>query len=63
MTVKELKEKINDLPDDMEVMLEQTKEEFKYGLLNTIKVKEELFIDPFFRVTLMNDESIILSDE
>ncbi|PQL89612.1 hypothetical protein [Apibacter sp. wkB309] len=63
MTVKELKEKINDLPDDMEVMLEQTKEEFKYGLLNTIKVNEELFIDPFFHVTLITDESIILSDE
>lgn len=63
MTVKELKEKINDLPDDMEIMLEQTKEEFKYGLLNTIKVNEESFIDPFFLVTLMNDESIILSDE
>lgn len=63
MTVKELKEKINDLPDDMEVMLEQTKEEFKYGLLNTIKVNEELFIDPFFQVTLITDESIILSDE
>lgn len=63
MTIKELKEKIKDLPDDMEVMLEQTKEEFKYGLLNTIKVNEELFIDPFFRVTLMTDESIILSDE
>lgn len=63
MTIKELKEKINDLPDDMEVMLEQTKEEFKYGLLNTIKVNEELFIDPFFQVTLITDESIILSDE
>lgn len=63
MTVKELKEKINDFPDDMEVMLEQTKEEFKYGLLNTIKVNEESFIDPFFQVTLITDESIILSDE
>lgn len=45
MTVKELKEKLADLPDNMGVFMAERVSEFKYGLVNSAKVKEITFHD------------------
>jgi len=45
MTVKELKEKIENLPDNMEVFIAERKTEFAYGLVNSAYVKEITFYE------------------
>lgn len=45
MTIKELKEKIKDLPESMEVFLADRKTEFGYGLANSAYTKEIFFTD------------------
>jgi hypothetical protein len=43
MTVKDLKNILSTLPDDMDVFMAERKTEFTYGLLNSAKVKEIYF--------------------
>lgn len=43
MTVRELKEKLNKLDDNLEVFIEKTDDEFEYTLINSVSVKEVLF--------------------
>ncbi len=43
MTIKELREAIKDLPDNMEVFMYERQTEFAYGLVNSAKVKEIKF--------------------
>lgn len=45
MTVKELKEKLKDVPDTMEVFIGERVTEFNYGLVNSAGVKNVLFYD------------------
>ena len=45
MNIKQLKEKIKDLPDSMEVFLSERKTEFGYGLLNSAYTKEIFFTE------------------
>lgn len=40
MTIKELKEQIKDLPDDMKVMICGGKTEHQYGCVNSVYVKD-----------------------
>lgn len=48
MTVKELKEKIESLPDNMDVFIDERLTDFRYGLVNSAKVKEiEFTEDPY----------------
>lgn len=44
MNIKELKEKIKDLPDIMDVMIEQTND-YRYAMSNEIEVDTILFKD------------------
>ncbi len=48
MTIKELKQKIADLPDNMEVFVAERKTEFSYGLVNSAYVKEIFFTEDEF---------------
>lgn len=43
MTVKELKEKLNNLPDSMDVMIPRVDEESLYTLLESVTVKSIRF--------------------
>lgn len=67
MTVKELKQVIKDLPDSMEVFLdERLTDEFKYGLVNSAEVKNILFYDsgdPDNKDVQAYDNVLILSEE
>ena len=40
MTVKQLKKELEKYPDNMEVVLAETKTEFAYGELNSVKKKK-----------------------
>lgn len=48
MTIKELKQKIENLPDNMEVFLAQRKTDFGFGLANSVYVKEIFFTEDEF---------------
>jgi hypothetical protein len=48
MTVKELKNSLEGLPDNMLVMLMQTNDESAYNLINTVEIREITFSDPDF---------------
>lgn len=67
MTVKQLKEKIQNLPDTMEVFMdERLTGEFRYGLVNSAKVRNILFYDsgdPTNEDVQAYDEVLILSEE
>ena len=67
MTVKQLKEKIQNLPDTMEVFMdERLTDEFKYGLVNSAKVLKILFYDSGDSTNedvQAYDEVLILSEE
>lgn len=45
MNIKELKEAIKDLPDNMDVMIEQTNDESRYGMANEVEVENVKFQD------------------
>jgi len=45
MDIKELKEKITNLPDHMDVMIETPDAEFDYSLLNTAEIMNITFRD------------------
>lgn len=45
MNVKELKEKIKDLPDNMDVFIEQTNDEFRCSIVKDVNVLELMFTD------------------
>lgn len=45
MTVKELKSIIADLPDNMQIFMDERLTEFRYGLVNSAYVKEILFLE------------------
>lgn len=45
MTVKELKAIIADLPDNMQIFMDERKTEYRYGLINSAGVKEITFSD------------------
>ena len=45
MTVKQLKQELENISDNTEIFLVQRKTEFGYGLLNSIYTKEVFFIE------------------
>lgn len=68
MTIKQLKEVIKDLPDNLQVFLDErlTDDEFKYGLANSAFVKKILFYDgsePENEDYHAHEEVLILSEE
>lgn len=67
MNVRQLKEHIEDYPDNMEVFLAPRKTEFYYGLLNSVRSKEIKFTeDPSEEEdynTLMGFDTVVILDE
>nr|WP_199083392.1 hypothetical protein [Pedobacter sp. ASV19] len=64
MTIKELKAKIADLPDNMDVMVEQTNEEGRYGMSQTVEVRSVQFSDPEVpKKDWATEKCLIISDE
>jgi hypothetical protein len=64
MTVKELKEKLNQYPDNMSVFLAERKTEFSYGLLNSVRSKQIDFKeDPDDKKAMATDTVIVLDEE
>jgi hypothetical protein len=60
MTVGELKEKLNSIPDNMDVMIEKIDQEFNLSLLENAEVKKCTFRDG---KVWAKDDCLVLSDE
>ena len=63
MSIKDLKEKIKDLPDTMEVFIDERVTEFTYGLVNSVKVKRVDFVEETGSEVLATDDVLVLSEE
>ncbi|MCT4054971.1 hypothetical protein HZP82_15790 [Elizabethkingia anophelis] len=66
MTVKQLKEKIENLPDNMDVFIGERVTEYSYGLVNSAEVKTILFYDmddPDNEDIQAKDEVLVLTEE
>lgn len=63
MTVKELKEKLATMPDNMDVFVAERKTEFTYGLVNSAYVKEINFIEEPSGEVLSRDKVVVLDEE
>ena len=63
MTIKELKEKIKDLPDHMDVFMDERLTEFRYGLLNSAEVKEINFMEEPDGEVLSRDKVLVLTED
>jgi hypothetical protein len=62
MTVKELKEKIANLPDSMDVFVAERKTEFTYGLVNSAFVKKIDFVEEPGGEVLAQDNVLVLEE-
>jgi hypothetical protein len=60
MTVKELKEKIADMPDNMDVFLTHMPTDFQYGLLEEVEQKKISFYEKVGGRPLAQDTVIVL---
>lgn len=63
MTVKELKEKLATMPDNMDVFVAERKTEFAYGLINSAYVKEINFVEEPDGEVLSRDKVVVLDEE
>ena len=63
MTVKELKEAIKDLPDTMDVFMDERLTEFTYGLVNSAEVREINFMEDIDGPVMASDKVLVLSED
>ena len=63
MTIKELKEKIKDLPDYMDVFVDERLTEFRYGLVNSAEVREINFMEEPDGEVLSTDKVFVLTED
>ena len=63
MTIKELKQKIENLPDTMEVFVDERYTDFKYGLVNSANVTEIDFMEEPDGKPLSQDYVFVLSED
>jgi hypothetical protein len=66
MTVKELKEKLQQYPDDMDVFVSERKTDFAYGLVNSVRSEEITFAEnPDFGEDdeVQAKETVVIIDE
>jgi len=63
MNVKQLKEAIENLPDDMGVFMNERTTEFKYGLVNSVYVKKINFMEEPDGEVLSQDNAVILDEQ
>lgn len=62
MTVKELKNKLNEYPDNMDVFIDERLTEFTYGLANSVKMKKINFVDEPGGEVISRDNVVIISE-
>lgn len=60
MTIKQLKEKIKELPDNMEVFIEKENGDFAYTIVEEAEVKKLKFSDG---TLIAHDEVFLITDE
>jgi hypothetical protein len=63
MTIKELKQKIENLPDTMEVFVDERYTDFKYGLVNSANVTEIEFMEEPDGTPLSQYDVFVLSED
>lgn len=64
MNVKELKEILENYPDNMAVFMDERKTEFRYGLLNSVRVETiNMKEDPDDEKVLATETVVILDEE
>ena len=63
MTVKELKEKLAMMQDNMNVFVAERKTEFAYGLVNSAYVKEINFMEAPDGEAIYADKIVVLDEE
>lgn len=63
MTIKQLKEKIDNLPDNMDVFVAERKTEFAYGLVNSALVKQINFMEEPNGEILAEEDVLVLDEE
>ena len=63
MTVKQLKEKLNELPEDAQVFVGQRVTEFGYGLVNSIYTKEIPLLEDEDGEELATEKVVVIDEE
>jgi hypothetical protein len=63
MNIKELKKIIKDLPDTMDVFMDERLTDFTYGLVNTAKVREIDFMKEPDGEVISSDNVLVLSED
>lgn len=63
MTVKELKEKLATMPDDMDVFVAERKTEFAYGLVNSAYFTQINFVEEPDGEVLSRNIVFVLDEE
>lgn len=63
MNIKELKEKIKDLPDHMEVTIQQENDEFPLSLAQEAKVIKASFSEEPGGKALAKEDVLLITDE
>ena len=63
MTVKELKTKLEQYPDNMDVFVAERKTEFAYGLVNSITSKKINMMEEPDGEVLCQDTVVVLGEE
>lgn len=63
MNIKQLKKVIENLPDHMDIFVGERLTEFKYGLVNSAKVKSINFMEEPNGKVLAKDSVLILEED
>jgi hypothetical protein len=63
MKVKELKEKLNEFPDNMDVFVSERVTDFSYGLVNSVYIKEINFVEEPGGEVLSCDKVVIIDED
>lgn len=64
MTIRELKAKITDLPDDMDVFIHQCENDFGHSICESAEVKEISFSEGSWSAgPVAHDKVFLISDE
>ena len=63
MNVKQLKESLATLPNNMDVFMAERKTEFDFGLVNSVYTKEIDYKEDVTGVTLATERVLVLDEE
>ena len=63
MTVKEVKEALSKYPDTMDVFMDERYTDFKFGLVNSVRLRDIDFCEDPGGPTLATEPAIVLSEQ